>query len=120
MSITINYRESANAVILKIAGRITLGAAGTFIQDHVRELLNSEHKSIVLDLHGVTYLDSSGLGQLVGSYATAVSHGAEIKLLNLNKRVYDLMQITKLYTVFEIYTDEATAVKSFAVTPVPA
>ena len=69
----------------------------------------------ILDLGGVTFLDSSGLGQLVGSYATAVSHGSEIKLLNLNKRVYDLMQITKLYTVFAIYTDESTAIESFEV-----
>ncbi|HEY3457166.1 MAG TPA: STAS domain-containing protein [Bryobacteraceae bacterium] len=113
MSVTINVRETANAVILEVTGRITLGAPGPALQDGVRELLNSGHKNIIVDLGGVTFLDSSGLGQLVGSYATAVSHGSEIKLLNLNKRVYDLMQITKLYTVFAIYTDEATAVKSF-------
>jgi len=115
MSVAINVRETANAVILEVTGRIRLGADGPSLQDGVRELLNNRHKNIILDLGGVTFLDSSGLGQLVGSYATAVSHGSEIKLLNLNKRVYDLMQITKLYTVFAIYTDEATAVESFEV-----
>ena len=115
MSLTINVRETTNAVVLEVMGRIMLGAAGPSLQDGVRELLNNGHKNIVLDLGGVTFLDSSGLGQLVGSYATAVSHGSEIKLLNLNKKVYDLMQITKLYTVFAIYTDEATAVESFEV-----
>jgi anti-sigma B factor antagonist len=120
MSVKTNVRETANAVILEVSGRITLGASGPSLQDGIRELLDGGHKNIILDLGGVTFLDSSGLGQLVGSYATAVSHGSEIKLLNLNKRVYDLMQITKLYTVFAIYTDEATAVKSFEVAPVSA
>ena len=115
MSLTINVRETTNAVVLEVMGRIMLGAAGPSLQDGVRELLNNGHKNIVLDLGGVTFLDSSGLGQLVGSYATAVSHGSEIKLLNLNKKVYDLMQITNLYTVFAMYTDEATAVESFEV-----
>ena len=120
MSVKINIRETANTMILEVTGRIKLGAPGPSIQDGVRELLDSEHKNIILDLAGVTYLDSSGLGQLVGSYATAISHGCEIKLINLNRRVYDLMQITKLYTVFSIYTDEAMALKSFEETSMPA
>lgn len=120
MSVTINVRETANAVILEISGRITLGASGPSLQHGIRKLLDGGHKNIILDLGGVTFLDSSGLGQLVGSYATAASHGSEIKLVNLNKRVYDLMQITKLYTVFAIYTDEAMAVKSFEVAAVSA
>lgn len=120
MSLKINIRETANAVILEISGRIVLGASGPSLQQRIRELLDGGHKNIILDLGAVTFLDSSGLGQLVGSYATAVSHGSEIKLLNLNKKVYDLMQITKLYTVFAIYTDETTAVKSFEPAPVSA
>jgi anti-sigma B factor antagonist len=120
MSVKVNVRETENAVILEVIGRITLGASGPSLQARVRELLDSGHKNIILDLGGVTFLDSSGLGQLVGSYATAVSRGGEIRLLNLNKRVYDLMQITKLYTVFAIYTDEATAVKSFEAAAVSA
>jgi anti-sigma B factor antagonist len=120
MGVRINVRETENTVILEVTGRITLGASGPSLQDRVREALDSGHKNIILDLGGVTFLDSSGLGQLVGSYATAISHGSEIKLLNLNKRVYDLMQITKLYTVFAIYTDEATAIKSFETAGVSA
>ena len=120
MSVKINVRETENAVILEVTGRITLGAPGPSLQDRVRELLDSGRKNIILDLGGVTFLDSSGLGQLVGSYATAVSRGSEIRLLNLNKRVYDLMQITKLYTVFAIYANEATAVKSFEAASVSA
>ena len=107
-------------MILEVTGRITLGASGPSLQDGVRELLDSGHKNIIVDLGGVTYLDSSGLGQLVVSYATAVSRGSEIRLLNLNKRVYDLMQITKLYTVFAICTDEAEALKSFEAAAVSA
>lgn len=118
MSVKTKFRETANAVILKVSGRITLGASGPSLQHGIRDLLDGGHKNIILDLAGVTFLDSSGLGQLVGSYSTAVSHGSEIKLLNLNRKVYDLMQITKLYTVFAIYTDEAAAVKSFDVAPV--
>jgi anti-sigma B factor antagonist len=120
MSVKINVRETENAVILEVTGRITLGASGPSLQDGVRELINGGHQNIILDLGGVSFLDSSGLGQLVGSYATAKSHGSEIKLLHLNDRVYDLMQITKLYTVFPIYTDEATAVKSFGAAAVSA
>jgi anti-sigma B factor antagonist len=118
MSVKTNVRETANAVIMKVSGRIALGASGPSLQDGIRELLDGGHKNIILDLGGVTFLDSSGLGQLVGGYATAVSQGSEIKLLNLNRKVYDLMQVTKLYTVFAIYTDEAAALKSFGVAPV--
>ena len=120
MSVKIKIRETANAVILEAAGRITLGASGPSLQDEVRELLDRGHKNIILDLGEVTFLDSSGLGQLVGSYATAVSRGGNIRLLSLNKRVHDLMQITKLYTVFPIFTDEAAALKSFEPSAVAA
>ena len=97
---------------LRIVGELDVATAprlGDALTD------TASQSDLVLDLSGVTFLDSSGLGQLVGSYATAVSHGSEIKLLNLNKKVYDLMQITKLYTVFAIYTDESTAIESFEV-----
>ncbi len=120
MSVKVNVRETESAVILEVIGRITIGPSGPSLQDRVCELLDSGHKNIILDLGGVTFLDSSGLGQLVGGYSTAVSRGGEIRLLNLNKRVYDLMQITKLYTVFAIYTDEATAVRSFEAAAVSA
>jgi anti-sigma B factor antagonist len=113
MSVTINVREAGNVTIVEVAGRVTLGAAGPSIQDTVRELVDSLHTNIIIDLGGITYLDSSGLGQLVASAATAASRGGAIKLLNLTERVYDLMLLTKLCTVFAIYADEATAVMSF-------
>ena len=113
MSVTINVREAGNATIVEVAGRVTLGAAGPSIQDTVRGLVDSLHTNIIIDLGGITYLDSSGLGQLVASAATAASRGGAIKLLNLTERVYDLMVLTKLCTVFAIYADEATAVMSF-------
>jgi anti-sigma B factor antagonist len=112
-SVTINVREAGNATIVEVAGRVTLGAAGPSIQDTVRELVDSLHTNIIIDLGGIRYLDSSGLGQLVASAATATSRGGAIKLLNLTERVYDLMLLTKLCTVFAIYADEATAVMSF-------
>ena len=80
MSIKISIHEIANATILTVTGRITLGASGPSIQDRVRELFKTGHRNIIIDLGDVTYLDSSGLGQLVGSYATAASQGSEIKL----------------------------------------
>jgi anti-sigma B factor antagonist len=113
MSVTINVRDAGNVTFVEVAGRVTLGAAGPSIQDTVRELVDSLHTNIIIDLGGITYLDSSGLGQLVASAAAAASRGGAIKLLNLTERVYDLMLLTKLCTVFAIYADEATAVMSF-------
>ena len=113
MSVTINVREAGNATIVEVAGRVTLGAAGPSIQDTIRELVDGQHTNIIIDLGGNTYLDSSGLGQLVASAATVASRGGAIKLLNLTERIYDLMLLTKLCTVFAIYADEATAVMSF-------
>jgi len=114
MSLTINVREVANATILEVAGRLTLGASGPSLQETVRELLASSHKNIVLDLGGVTYFDSFGLGQLIAVNTTALSRGGAIKLLNLNQKTEELMLLTKLYTVFAIYTDEAKALMSFS------
>jgi anti-sigma B factor antagonist len=115
MSITTKVRESDNVALIDIAGRLALGSNEASVQEVVRGLIDSGKKQIVLNLAGVTYVDSSGLRQLVAIYATAANHGGEIKLLKLNKRVYDLMQITKLYTVFEIHTTEETAVQGFRV-----
>ena len=117
MSLTINIREATNATILELAGRLTLGASGPSLQETVRELLASSHKNIVLDLGGVAYFDSYGLGQLIAVNTTALSRGGAIKLLNLNQKAEELMLLTKLYTVFAIYTDESTALMSFNVAP---
>jgi len=113
MSLKINVRESGNVVILDLDGRITLGETAASLRDTIRELLDSEQKNILLNLAEVSYIDSSGLGQLVGSFATVTSRGGQLRLLNLQKKLQELMQITKLITVFETYTSEAAAIRSF-------
>ena len=114
MSLKINIRENADATILDMSGRISLGDALAELRDSIREALAGNQKNILLNLAEVSYIDSSGLGQLIGSYATVTNRGGQMKLLNLQKRVHDLMQITKLVTVFETYTNEEAALKSFA------
>jgi len=114
MSLTINVRESANVVILDLDGRITIGEAVTSLRDTIKEMLDGGQKSILLNLANVSYIDSTGLGQFVGSFATVTSRGGQLKLLNLQKKLQELMQITKLMTVFETFTSEAAAVRSFA------
>jgi len=114
MSLKINVRESANVVILDLDGRITLGEEAASLRDTIKELLDSGQKNILLNLGNVSYIDSTGLGQFVGSFATVTSRGGQLKLLNLQKRLQELMQITKLMTVFETYTSESAAVRSFA------
>ena len=107
-------REIADATILDLSGRITLGEGLGDLRDSIREALSGTRKNIVLNLGEVSYIDSSGLGQLIGSYATVRERGGQLKLVNLQKKVVDLMQITKLLTVFETYNTEAAALASFA------
>ena len=114
MSLKINIRETADATILDMSGRISIGEALAELRDSIREALGGDQKNILLNLAEVSHIDSSGLGQLIGSYATVASRGGQMKLLNLQKRVNDLMQVTKLLTVFETYTNEESALKSFA------
>jgi anti-sigma B factor antagonist len=114
MSLSIHVRETGNVVILDLAGTITLGDSSTVLRDEVKELLDSGQKNMLLNLADVRYIDSSGLGQLVGSYATVTNHGGHLKLLSLGHKVKEVMQITKLLTVFESYTSETAALKSFS------
>jgi len=114
MSLNINIRETPEAVILDLNGRITLGEPLGELRDSVREALAGDRKNILLNLAEVSYIDSSGLGQLISSYAATANRGGQMKLLNLQKRVNDLMQVTKLLTVFETYTSERAALSSFA------
>ena len=116
MSLKINIRETSNGVILDLSGRITLGEPLVELRDCIRESLAGDRKNILLNLADVSYIDSSGLGQLIGSFASVTSRGGQMKLLNLQKRVQDLMQVTKLLTVFETYTNEHAALRSFAAT----
>jgi len=113
MSLKINVRESGNVVILDLNGRITIGEEASSLRDTIRELLESGQKNILLNLADVSYIDSTGLGQFVGSYATVTSRGGQLKLLNLQKKLHELMQVTKLITVFDTHTNESAAVRSF-------
>jgi anti-sigma B factor antagonist len=100
--------------VIDASGRITLGEGASAFRDLIRDLAAKGDKKILLNLSDVTYIDSSGIGEMVSGYTTCTNHGAALKLLGLNKRVKDLLQITKLYTVFEVHDDEASAVRSFA------
>lgn len=113
MALTIASREVDGVTVLDLSGRITLGEGSVILRDAVRELLNKGTKAVLLNLGEVDYIDSSGLGELVSAYSSAKNNGGEIKLLNLTRKVEDLMQITKLYTVFDIKDDEASAIGSF-------
>jgi anti-sigma B factor antagonist len=100
--------------IVDLSGRITLGEGSTMLRDIVRDMIAKGNKKILLNLGDVTYIDSSGIGELVSAFTTVRNGGGELKLLNLTKKVHDLLQITKLYTVFDIKDDEAAAIQSFA------
>ena len=113
MSLKINVRESGNVLVLDLNGRITIGEEAATLRDTIKEHLDNGQKNILLNLAEVSYIDSTGLGQFVGSFATVTSRGGQLKLLNLQKKLQELMQITKLITVFETYTNETTAVRSF-------
>jgi anti-sigma B factor antagonist len=113
MSLKIDIRELPETVILDLKGQITLGESLVDFRDTIREALSGDKKNILLNLAGVTYIDSSGLGQLVGSYATVTNGGGRLKLLHLQKRVNDLLQVTKLLSVFESYDSEPAALNSF-------
>ena len=109
----ISTREVSHVTIVDINGRITLGDETGQLRDTVRQLIAEGKKKIVLNLEHVDYIDSSGVGELVSSFTTVRNSGGELKLLSLSKKVHDILQVTKLYTVFDIKDDEFTAVKSF-------
>ena len=113
MHMTTSTRQVADVTIMDISGRIVLGEEIISLRTLVIDLLSKGHKKILLNLAEVNYIDSSGLGHLVGAFASVRKQGGELKLLKLTNKVHDLMQITRLYTVFDIMDDEALAVKSF-------
>lgn len=113
MALTINTREVAHVTILDISGRIVLGDEIGQLRDAVRTLVADGKKKIILNLAEVDYIDSSGVGELVGCFTTVRNAGGELKLLKLSQKVHDVLHVTKLYTVFDIRDDEFTAVKSF-------
>jgi anti-sigma B factor antagonist len=113
MSFKATIREIGDVTVIDMDGRITLGESSALLRDLVRESLGKGRKKIVMNLAGINYIDSTGLGELVSGYRFVKGGGGELKLLNLNKKVTDLLQITKLYTVFDTHTQEAEAVASF-------
>ena len=113
MSVKISTRQVDGVTVLDMSGRITLGEGSVQLRDAVRDLLSKGQKHILLNLGDVTYIDSSGIGELVSAFTTAKNQGGELKLLNLTRKVHDLLQITKLYTVFDVKDDEANAIKAF-------
>jgi anti-sigma B factor antagonist len=106
-------RQVNGVTVVDMSGRITLGEGSVVLRDTIRDLLGKGEKKILLNLGNVTYIDSSGIGELVSAYTSVRNQGGELKLLNLTKKVHDLLQITKLYTVFDIKDDETAAVGAF-------
>ena len=113
MSVKLTTRQVGDVTVIDATGRITLGEGASTFRDTVRDLAGKGNKKILLNLGDVTYIDSSGIGELVSGFTTVTNHGGVLKLLGLSKRVKDLLQITKLYTVFEVFDDESSAVRSF-------
>jgi anti-sigma B factor antagonist len=109
----ISERAVGDVVILDVNGRITLGDGDEILKDKVNSLVSTSKKKIVLNLADVPYVDSAGLGEIVRTYTTVSRQGGSLKLLNLTKRISDLLSITKLLTVFETFDNEDEAVRSF-------
>ena len=113
MDIRTTTREAGSVTIVDVSGRIVLGEESAALRALIIDLLSRGHKQILLNLANVNYIDSSGLGNLVGAFSSVRKQGGELKLLNLTNKIQDVMQITRLYTVFDIKDDEAGAIKSF-------
>jgi anti-sigma B factor antagonist len=110
----IEERTVGDVVVLDLKGRVTLGEGDELLKDKVNSLVNQGHRKIVLNLADVPYIDSAGLGEIVRTYTTVSRQGGSLKLLNLTKRITDLLSITKLLTVFETFDSENDAVRSFS------
>jgi anti-sigma B factor antagonist len=110
----IEERAAGDVTILDLTGKMTLGDGDQSLKDKINSLVLDGHKKIVLNLAGVPYIDSSGLGEIVRTYTTVSRQGGSLKLLNLTKRITDLLAITKLLTVFETHDSEDDAVRSFS------
>lgn len=113
MTMKANSRQVNGVTVVDMSGRITLGEGSVILRETVRDLLSKGEKKILLNLGNVTYIDSSGIGELVSAFTSVRNQGGELKLLNLTKKVHDLLQITKLYTVFDIKDDETAAIGAF-------
>jgi anti-sigma B factor antagonist len=106
-------REVGPITIIDLSGRIALGEGSALLRKTIRDLLEDGQTKILLNLGDVNYIDSSGIGELVSGFTAVRNRSGELKLLNLTKKVHDLLQITKLFTVFDVHSDESTAVRSY-------
>ena len=113
MSMKVATRQVDGVVVLDLSGRITLGEGSVTLRDAVHDVLAKGSKHILLNLGDISYIDSSGIGEMVSAFTSVKNAGGELKLLNLTKKVHDLLQITKLYTVFDIWDNEASGITSF-------
>jgi len=106
-------RDSGPVTIVDLSGRISLGEGSALLRKTIRDLLDGGQTRILLNLGDVNYIDSSGIGELVSAFTAVRNRTGELKLLNLTKKVHDLLQLTKLFTVFEVYSEEGTAIRSY-------
>ena len=113
MDLSVETRKVDGVVVLDLSGRVTAGEAVQLFRKTVRQFIDEGRRKFLVNLGGVSFIDSSGLGEFVTTYASLQSRGGEIKLLNLKKRIKDLLQMTKLLTVFDCHDDEAAALRSF-------
>jgi anti-sigma B factor antagonist len=114
MSLHATYRDAGQVTVVDFSGRITLGEGSALLRKTIRNLLEDQRTLLLINLGDVDYIDSSGIGELVSAFTAVKNRGGELKLLNLTKKVRDLLQITKLYTVFDVHSDERTAIGSFS------
>lgn len=113
MTIKTSTRKVDDVIIVDIIGELRLGEGTDMARNVVRELIDAGYKNILLNLRDVRHIDSAGVGELMSCYTSVRNHGGTLKLMNLSKNVHNLLQITKLYTIFEVEDDEPTAVASF-------
>ena len=113
MSLKLNTREVKDVIIIDLSGRLTMGEASAAIRDEIHDEIGHGCRKVLLNLADVSYIDSAGLGELTAAFTTMKNRDGQLKLLNLTRRVHDLLQITKLSTVFDVYEDEKKAIASF-------
>lgn len=114
MSMKATTRQIDSVIVIDVSGRITLGEGCVQLRQLIRDELSKGNKNMLVNLAEVTYIDSSGIGELVSAFTAVSNQGGQLKLLKLTKKVHDLLQITKLYTVFDVHDDETKAISSFA------
>jgi anti-sigma B factor antagonist len=113
MALHATHRDAGQVTVVDFSGRITLGEGSALLRKTIRDLIEDERTLFLLNLGDVDYIDSSGIGELVSAFTAVKNRNGEMKLLHLTKKVRDLLQITKLFTVFEVFSDEATALNSY-------